>query len=248
MKTFVALLLSLCLLFVTTTWCFAEKNVSLAVLNWKPYVGEELINFGFGSEIITEAFSRSGYTAELHFMPWVRALKDTEIGKYDAVCFAYYSNQRAKTYALSKPYAESSLVFYKHRDSQISYTSFEDLKPYQIGVVRGFVNTVEFDRADYLQKQEVHNEVLNMKKLLNKRVDLIAIDKFIAQYLLNTLFRESKADFEVMEPPLKTQPLYLMFSRNVQNYEQKLEDFNLGLQQITSDGTINRIMEKHGFK
>lgn len=248
MKTFVSLLFSLFLLFVPATMCFAVKNVSLAVLNWNPYAGEKLENYGFGAEIISEAFSRSGYTTEFHFMPWMRALKDTEIGKYDAVCFGYYSKQRAKTYAFSEPYAQSSLVLYKHKDSQISYSTLEDLKPYQIGVVRGFVNTVEFDSADYLQKQEVHNEVLNMKKLLNKRVDLIVIDKFIAQYLLNTMFKENKEDFEALEPPLETKPLYLMFSRNVKKFVQKLEDFNLGLQKIESDGTIDIIMEKHGFE
>jgi len=248
MKTFVSFLLCLAFLYTPTTMCYAVTNVSLAVLNWEPYVGEELKNYGFGAEIISEAFSRSGDKAIFHFMPWVRALKDTEIGKYDAVCFGYYSKERAKTYAFSEPYAQSSLVFYKHRDSQIAYTSLEDLKPYKIGVIRGFVNSVEFDKADYLHKEEVHSEVLNMKKLLNKRVDLIVIDKYIAQYLLNTMFIDNKSDFEALEPPLKTQPLYLMFSKKVTNYKQKLKDFNEGLQQITDDGTIDTIMENHGFK
>jgi hypothetical protein len=40
-------------------------------------------------------------------MPWIRALKDAEIEKYDAVCFGYYSDQRAKIYALSNPIARS---------------------------------------------------------------------------------------------------------------------------------------------
>ncbi|MDA3788270.1 MAG: transporter substrate-binding domain-containing protein [Desulfobacula sp.] len=224
-----------------------EKTVSLAVLDWKPYAGEELEKFGFGSKILTAAFNRAGFKVKFSFMPWVRALKDTEIGKYDAVCYGYYSDSRAKIYALSNSFIESSLVFCKHKDSNISYHSLQDLKPYRIGVVRGYVNTEQFDAADYLKKEEASNDTLNLKKLLNRRVDLILIDKFVAQYLLNTIFYKNKSDFEFILPPLKIHPLYVMFSKKVKNYDQKLKDFNNGLEQIITDGTRIKIMESHGF-
>ncbi len=220
----------------------------MAVLEWEPYAGKKLEKLGVGSEILTAAFNRAGYDVKFYFMPWVRALKDTETGKYDAVCYGYYSDQRAKTYALSNPFMESALVFCKHRDSDISYQSLQDLKPYRIGVVRGFVNTIQFDAADYLTKEEANNEILNLKKLLNRRVDLVLIDKFVGQHLINTLFFADKDDFEFISPPFKIHPMYVMFSRKVKDYEQKLKVFNNGLQLITRDGTISKIMEYHGFR
>ena len=235
-------------LFCATQVIANEKDVSLAVLNWQPYVGEKLDNFGFGAEILIEAFERAGYKAKLNFMPWARALKDTEAGKYDAVCFGYYSEKRARIYALSNPFAKSILGFYKQKDSDIFYTNLQNLKPYRIGVVRSYVNTAEFDAADYLKKEEVNSEMLNLKKLLNKRVDLILIDKFVGQFLINTSFQKNKSDFEFIEPPLKIQPMYVMFSIKIKNYEHKLKDFNIGLKQIADDGTIIKIMAKHGFK
>jgi len=201
MKVLSIFIVTLVLLFSGSQGIADEKTVSLAVLDWKPYAGEELEKFGFGSQILTAAFKRAGYNVTFNFMPWVRALKDTEIGKYDAVCYGYYSDSRSKIYALSNPFIESPLVFYKHKDSNISYRSLQDLKPYRIGVVRGYVNSEQFDTADYLIKDEVSNETLNLKKLLNKRVDLILIDKFVAQYLLNTVFYENKSDFEFIPPP-----------------------------------------------
>lgn len=226
----------------------ANKTVSLAVLNWEPYVGEELENMGFGAEIISEAFSRSGYKTKLHFMPWVRALRDTVAGKYDAVCFGYYSEKRDKIYALSKPFAESSLVFYSHKDSDISYSKLADLKPYRIGVVRGFVNTAEFDAAQYLRKDVVSSETINLRKLLYKRIDLILIDRYVARYLIQKIFQNNITDFKELSPPLQTQPLYIMFSRTVEGYELKLQAFNNGLQLIAGDGTIDKILAKHGIK
>jgi polar amino acid transport system substrate-binding protein len=237
--------------FVITIWSAqsmaGEKTVSLAVLNWEPYAGEKLKNFGFGVEIITEAFRRSGYTAIISFMPWIRALKDTEIGKYDAVGFAYYSDQRARTYTMSGPFSESSLEFCRHKDSSISYKTLQDLKSYRIGIVRGYVNTAEFDAANYLTKEETNSEMLNLKKLLNKRVDLILIDKYVARFLIAKNFHNEQSEFVLIEPPLKIQPLYLMFSKKIKNHDLMCKDFNRGLQQISDDGTINKIMASHGF-
>jgi len=61
------------------------------------------------------------------------------------------------------------------------------------------------------------------------------------------IFHKNRSDFEFISPPLKIYPMYVMFSRKVKNYRKKLNDFNNGLQQITSDGTIRKIMENHGF-
>jgi len=247
MKIIKILMVVFTLVSISSQGISGEKTISLAVLDWKPYAGEELENFGFGSKILTAAFNRVGYEVTFSFMPWVRAIKDTEIGIYDAVCYGYYSDKRAKIYALSNPFVESTLVFCKHKDSNISYHSLQDLKPYRIGIVRGYVNTVQFDAVEYLKKEEAGNETLNLKKLLNKRVDLILIDKFVAQYLINTIFYKNKSDFEFIVPPLKIHPLYVMFSRKVKDYERKLKDFNNGLEQIISDGTRIKILESYGF-
>jgi polar amino acid transport system substrate-binding protein len=247
MKNLKISILLLAFLSISFQGITGEKTVSLAVLDWKPYAGEELEKFGFGSQILTAAFNRVGYKVKFNFMPWVRALKDTETGKYDAVCYGYYSDSRVKTYALSNPFIESALVFCKHKDSDISYSSLQDLKSYRIGVIRGYVNTEQFDAADYLTKEEASNETLNLKKLLNKRVDLIVIDKFVAQYLINTVFYKNKSDFEFISPPLKIHPLYVMFSKKVENYEKNLQAFNDGLQQIISDGTRMKIIRSYGL-
>jgi polar amino acid transport system substrate-binding protein len=223
------------------------ESVQLAALNWPPYIGENLTENGFGAEIIKTAFNRVGYGVTFSFLPWIRALKDANIGKYDAVCFAYYSEQRAKTYALSLPFVESALVFCKRREADIAYHTLQDLKPYRIGIVRGYVNTSEFDQAHYLQKEQANSELLNLKKLLNKRIDLTLIDKFVAQYLIHSVFARQATAFQFISPPLKIHPMYLMFSKNTKNYQTKLNAFNHGLQQIGADGTIARIMARHGF-
>ncbi len=53
---------------------------------------------------------------------------------------------------------------------------------------------------------------------------------------------------EFMEPPLENKMLYIAFSKHAADYWKKLTAFNAGPRQITVDGTLARIMERHGFR
>ena len=123
------------------------------------------------------------------------------------------------------------------------------MAPYKIGVVRGYVNTPEFDKADYLKKMETPDDATSLRMLFKDRLDLIVIDKYVAIHnLKNSPTLEGDfSSVEFLKPPLITQPIYCMFSRAKQDFEQKVADFNRGLKAITEDGTVRNIMIKNGF-
>ncbi len=225
-----------------------KGSITLATLDWAPYVGQKLPNYGFTSEIISAAFKRAGYTVKIEFLPWARVLQEVETGKYDAGYPAYYSNERAQKYLLSDAFANGITGFYKRKADTIAYTSLQDLKPYRIGVIMGYVNSPEFDAASYLQKEEAIDEATNLNKLLAKRIDLTVLDKFTAQYVISTSLPAGKDALEFLEPPLLVQPLHVMVSRQTQGAEQKLRDFNEGLKQIRADGTLDQILTKYGYQ
>lgn len=225
----------------------ADRLVRLATLEWEPYIGRHLEENGFGAVILREAFQRAGYEVVFSFMPWVRALKETEMGRHDAVCFAYHSKERAEKYLFSTSYAESTLGFCALRDSGITVRSLEDLAAFRIGVVRGFVNTPQFDALEFLRKEEVKNEALNLKKLLNGRVDLIVIDKFIMQHLMKTRFPGQKGRVAFLAPPLTVHPLYLMFSKVRASSSVKVRAFDRSIEAMKQDGSIHRIMKRFEY-
>lgn len=225
----------------------AGKVITLATTEWPPYVSQNLANNGFASEVVSKAFSRAGYTVALNFMPWKRALWKVETGHYDAAYPAYYSEERARIYALSKPFSEGPLGFYKRKDRDIAYQTLRDLQPYRIGVVRGYVSTSAFDAVDFLEKDTADNDMQNLRKLLKGRVDLIVIDKLTAKYLINAAIPEGRRQLEFLSPPLAANPLHVLFSRQTKDYERIRHDFHRGLQQILEDGTIQQILEKHGL-
>lgn len=240
----------LCLLTLATSAVASDSRITFATLNWAPYAAESLPSHGFTSAILTEACKRAGYTAEFHFMPWTRAMEEVRIGEYDALYNAYCSAERAKTYAMSVPYYQTKLMLATTIDKDITYDgTTESLHPYRIGVVRGYVNTEAIDSDTQLKKDEAENDLMNLKKLLNGRVDIIAIDEFQALYLLkhNPTIQKSNQQLRFLKPVLEKKPIHVMFSRNTPNWEEKLRRFNQGLEQIIDDGTLNRLMIQYGI-
>lgn len=231
-----------------TTVVDDRHTVTIATLDWLPYVGESLQEYGFTAAIVRAAFERSGYKVVFSFMPWARGLQETEAGKYDAIFPAYYSEDRVEKYIYTKPFSNGPLVFYKKKGASIQYTTLEGLKPYRIGVVRGFVNTAEFDAADYLQKEEVDTDEQNLRKLALGRLDLVVVDKFVAQTILSTTFTEGKNALEPVEPPLDLKPLYLMLSRQIPDGQALADAFDKGLEEIVKDGTFDKILARFGLE
>ncbi|MBT4500453.1 MAG: transporter substrate-binding domain-containing protein [Gemmatimonadetes bacterium] len=227
----------------------AAAEIEVATIDWKPYSGRDLTNYGFTSEIVSKAFERSGLGVKFTFLPWKRARQETEMGKIDVLSPAYFSAERAQIYAVSEPYAWSTLVFCKKKGKDITYKELKDLKPYKIGVVMGYVNSPEFDRADYLQKDSAPSDLLNLKKLLGGRVDLIVIDKFAAVDLLahNPKLKTTPDDIVFLDPPVAVHPIHILISKKTPDFARKMEAFNSGLQEITKDGTVEKILKKHGL-
>ncbi len=220
--------------------------VTLATLNWKPYVSEELSNGGFTTEIVSRAFQRAGYRVEVHFMPWIRVLAEVKKGAFDAMYPAYHSERRSRVYALSNPIANGPLVLCKRSDRPIEYASLDDLKPYKIGVVRGYVNTPAFDAADYLDKRLVNSDKQNLLKVLTGRIDLAVIDKYTALQIIETSIPKAEGKLDFLEPPLQVKPLYVGFCRKP-GYRKRLEAFNRALKEMKSQGVIRSIYAGHGF-
>ena len=225
-----------------------DKVISLATLEWPPYVGKELNNYGVTVEIVTTCFRNAGYEVEINFLPWPRALEYVREGKLDAAFPAYYSDERAQEFALSEPFAKGPLVFFKRKNKLISFTSLEGLKGYRIGVVYGYVNASDFDDADYLDKRAVNSDKQNLSKLIQNRIDLAVIDLYTANHILKTELPEGVALLEPLLPPFREMQLYVAFSKKSNGYEQIRKAFNVSLKKLRDEGRLASILQKYDVR
>ncbi len=244
------------LLFLLIPLNLSAENVTCATLEWAPYIGKTLPNKGYVHEITVTAFKRSGYSVKIIFYPWARAVYLVENGSIDVLLPEYYSKEREKTCVYSNPIPGGPVGLYKRKSLKVKWLSnpqkkqtkgLWDFRKYKFGVVRGYVNTEEFDKAKFILKEDVTNDELNIKKLYGNRIDFIFIDKFVAQYIIKTKYPHFKDELEFMEPPMELKPLYLTFSRKAKEFEAKLKAFNDSLARMKKDGTLKRIMQKHNF-
>jgi polar amino acid transport system substrate-binding protein len=235
------------------TLCFSlpthadPASIKLATLDWQPYVGEELDGGGFATEIVRLAFEKAGYQTEMTSMPWIRVLAEVKKGAFDAMYPAYYSDSRSKDYALSTSIANSPLVLCKRSDRALIYRSLEDLRPYVVGVVRGYVNTAAFDAADFITKKIVNSDKQNLLKVFTGRIDLAVIDMYTAQHIIDISIPQARGKLDFMMPPLEVKPLHVGFSKARPGYHKRLEAFNQALNEMKQAGIVAKIHARYGF-
>ena len=216
-------------IFLALTAHSSEKTISFAAIEWPPYTSVAFEDKGLLADIASKAFEKMGYQVSIQFMSWARVMNEVKEGRIDAAIGAYFSEERANDFYYSDPIYASPLVFCQRKDVSIQYTNLRDLAGYRIGVVRGYVNSAEFDAAEFLTKDPVNTDALNLKKLLKKRVDLIVIDAMTATHILRTTMPNELDQLEFLRPTLEEKKIYLLFSKKVTGIEKKLDDINQGL-------------------
>ena len=229
----------------SSSWA-EQRTLNIAATEYPPYYGKDLENNGFMSEIIVTAFNRSGHDIDIQFLPWKRALEGTKAGKHDGLFTVWYRKEREEWFVFSNPLPANELGFYRRKDQDISFTSFDNLKPYTIGIVRGYVSPPGFDEAG-LKTSLAKDDEENLRKLHKGRVDLVLTDKIVGRHIISTKIPDAVSELEWIDPPAHTDIQYLVISKKAKDYAAILADFNTGLAEIEADGTVQAIMTKHGF-
>jgi len=228
---------------------FAQpKAITLATDPFEPYYGDRVLNQGFVAEITREALKRSGYDLTIEFMTWKRAMELSRQGRYAGVLGAYYSAERNRDFVYSLPIARVEVVLMSRKGANIAYTTLEALKPYRIGIIRGYTNTEAFDSAIFLIKDAVEKNKQNLRKLINNRVDLVVNSRVVLQHVINTEMPYAAQLVEFVEPPLQVKDLHIMFTRKDPDHHIYVNALNRGYGMIKTDGTLDKILTRHGFK
>lgn len=231
-------------------WISAEaRDISMVTVDWSPYYGGEMEDDGVITVIVKKAFQKAGHNASIKFIPWKRAMFEVERGRYDIVMGAYFNEDRAKKFNYSDPIYDIDVGLVALKSLGVTkYSKLEDLKPYKIGVSRGWINGKEFDEADYLKKETVTNQILNIRKLFKKRVDIISVAFGIFRYEVSKLKEYTLDDVVFIQPPLMKNSLYLIMSLKKDDHKKIIGDFNRELEKMKKDGTYLKILNKYGFK
>lgn len=234
----------------------SADTLRLASLEWAPYVGAQLPDQGYAASVIRAACARRGVAVEIDFLPWARALEMARRGDYHGLFPEYYDESRKSDFVFSAPFPGGPVALYARRDRGIRYgvdphvdldAAFRSIASYKIGVVRGYLNNPVFDAAGYLSKEETASDEANLRKLFYRRVDLVFIDRMVAEHLLKTGMASFGDALAAVEPSIEEKPLYVAYSLHSAAAEALRHKCDEGIAEIMADGSVAKIRAAQGF-
>jgi len=224
----------------------SKRVLHFSSLEYSPYYGEKLKGQGFVTEIVKAVAKGMGHEMDVDFLPWERALRNGREGVYDGVYTMWYTSEREKDFVFSDPLPPNEIVFFALKDSEIVFDTLEELKEYNIGIVKDYAYPQEFFDANLNTVSSLFQKQ-NFQKLINGDVSLTVEDKAVGVYMLEEEFSDFADKIEIVGSPLTSSPQYVVFSRAVPDHQKLVNEFNQSLKKVIQSGEFNSILEKHGY-
>jgi len=214
-----------------------NKTVKLTSLEWPPYTSESMHEKGLLVFIAKKAFDTMGYKLEVDFFPWKRAVMLAQNSDdYDGYFPEYFSDKLKNAFIVSDSMGKSPLGLIERIDNPILWEDIDDLKKYKLGVVQGYINTIEFD--DYVARGIIKTEgviydSVNIKKVAGGRIDGAVIDRLVFEYMMSSdpSLGELRTIVSFNKKLLDDKSLHICFKKSPRG-EVLNKIFNEGLQNI----------------
>ncbi len=224
-------------------WPLEAERLVLASSNYHPHYAEDLPQQGVVTEIVRQAFALQGIDVEVVFMPFGRALYETQQGSFTGLIAAWYDEERVEHFLYSQPMYANQIVLFKRRSMPLSFRNYQQLaeKRLRLGVVQGYAQPEGLLQAR-LNTIAVASDEQVFRMLALGRVDLVPADKHNGLYLLRHQLPEYASQLEYIEPALEQRPMYLVLSKQDPRSEQLMERFNRGLLELQASNQYRAII------
>lgn len=229
------------------TSVFAKnQKITISGTEWIPYSGNSLPGKGLLTEITVKAFEAVGYTVIVKLIPWKRALINTKAGIFDGLLGASYSKERSKYFAYPKYAWQTAMHVFSNDPSRTQFTSFKNLCPAKVGILRGSIYKKQLSQPDCLNLEEGNQMEHNIRKLSKNRIQYMVESRDSIVFFLNQN-PSYKQSIYIMTPPFEKNKAYTIISKKNPDYQLLVNRFDKGIQMIKKSGQYKAILKKHGF-
>ena len=241
MKSVWFLLAVMVALFSLPQLSFAEKVVVYSGL-YPPYqIDDNGKLTGVNTEIVRAIFHQSGIPFEIQYIPWARAQKivgDDSVANTAIYCLGR-NEQRERHYKWVGVYFYQKVGFLTLKDSGVKINGPDDARNFVTGLVRGDIMTEQLTSQGYIGKHEVvHDDILNIKKLFKKRVQMIVTSLFAARYIA----REIGFDPDQIESQCDVATVEFNLAVSKRTSDEICLKLQRSLKTLLESGAIDRII------
>jgi polar amino acid transport system substrate-binding protein len=222
----------------------AEQGVQLACNNFPPHKIEnpgDNGNAGFDIDLVSEALKRIGWSTEISFMPWKRALELAERGQYDGLCSCSYTKEREAKLLFSDELGAVSVgLFARSEDALAGIASVADLKDRKVATVGGYNLEGELTTAGAaVEATSSDKSALDM--LVGGNVDLLYGYELTTKHFIASDPRSASIAYH----EIRRNPYYFCLSRAMPGADAAMEGFNRSLKDMAADGSVQRILDRY---
>jgi len=228
----------------------AEQTLTLVALdNYAPFSWQENGQAkGNDIEIVNELCTRLKINCIIKFIPWKRALIETEHGNIDGIIGAFTSAERDKfAHSINQPLHYTIVKAFIKETDKLLFRKIEDLKGEQIGINRGFHFSKQLDKATkshFFEVQFANDSPANLAKLMQGR-----IKGFVGNFQQTmTLLEELSLAEQIIPIPsfAKTAiSTHIIISKKatIKNKAVLLRDMNLVLKSMYQENYFHNLMK-----
>lgn len=240
-------LLLAALFFVPSLACADDPHLVLAATNWAPIMGERMENGGYLTEVVTTTFKRAGYSVDIRWVPWKRALVISKQGIYDGIIAASYTKDRHPYFNATDPIVSDDFAYFGLTHRHQGHDPLLQLKPMTVGILRGAAIMSDLEKNKNITIAQSNNHNQNIRKLLAKRIDFMLGSRTHIQHILDNKFTEQQKSISVIEPIYRKNQYHLLFSKLHPEHAIIVSNFNRAFKQMREEGVVDKIRRKHNL-
>lgn len=193
---------------------------------------------GLDTEIVKAIFADMGVQAKFNPMPWKRAEIQLKAGLADLGYQMVFTEERNRTLELIGPFRYGETIFAVPKDSPIrNYNSIEDFRGLQVGAIRGFAYTPEFDRSTHFTLHSLTTNEQLVMLLASRRIDVAIFDSQSLSYWMKRTGTMDK--IRVLAKVYGRVPRYLGVPKGRKKEAHQVET---ALRRLQKNGKIDKII------
>lgn len=236
--------LSLTLLFTLLCNLSWADEIVLQANESPPYWSKLEANGGLGSELVQAISAAAGLQTRIDFVPLTRMIEDRD--NNDLGNPEFYMEQQEFAAIIPIAISEASLFYYRpHFPQPPRIDSFDDLKQYRLGVLKGtLINRNAFEQWG-LHFETSYTQASLFKKLKAGRLDLVFEIDLVGQQMIAQVFSH-EADNFVRQPLANSlSPIAIMLDAESPNAQIIAAQYRRGLAAIIANGRYQAIVQKY---
>ena len=223
------------------------QKITVLTEEYPPYnFTENNVVTGCATEIVQQVLKRADIAYTITSYPWARTYRLAQIEPNVLIYSIGRTKEREELFKWVGVVAPYDIFLYKVKTrTDVQVKNLEEAKRYKTGAVRDDVRAQYLERAGFAidtSLELVAQDILNIKKLLAGRIDLIPFDKQGLTYIM----KKNNLNIDDLEPVMRlddlSSGLYLAFS--LQTDDATVKTCTKALAEIKADGTYDRIMRK----